>query len=96
MNAKRTVMIRKVKKFKKDGKPGFLRIYFMDNQEVAKEILDSEFELIEQKGYIPDGMVEEYNTRNKLYFRASYKNGKRHGKSLIFYDTGNIKVEKEY
>jgi antitoxin component YwqK of YwqJK toxin-antitoxin module len=90
------LIIRKTKALEGKDKGKFLRSYLFEGNEVYSETLDENLEIVETNGTLPDGLVKEFFDNGLTYFECIFKDGKRHGTSRIYYETGKINVEKQY
>ncbi len=68
-------------------------IFIRDNKEIARQVLDENYKIIEQSGNIPDGTVNLYNARGQRIAKINYKNSKKNGLSKHYQNNIIIKEE---
>ena len=68
-------------------------IFIRDNKEIARQVLDEHYKIIEQSGNIPYGIVNLYNIRGQIISEINYKNNKKNG--LSRYYQNNIIIKEE-
>ncbi len=54
-------------------------VFYTDGKEVAKAIVDKNYDVIKLEGKIPDGMVNQYYDNGNILAEAYYKDSKREG-----------------
>jgi len=72
------------------------KIFYLGNEEVARQIRDRNGTIIETTGTIPDGTIKEYYESGDFKEECNYKSGKREGISRWYYETGVLKGERNY
>ena len=79
---------------KVDNDDGTLTLVFYQGAvEVARTIVDRNYEIINLQGAIPDGMVRQYYDSGTLFTEATYKNNRREGLTCIYRENGPLWIE---
>ena len=71
-------------------------VFYSEGKEVAKQILDKDWNEIKTIGKIPDGIVEQYDDNGKLQFECNYKDSKREGITKRYDENGILINEWNY
>ena len=87
-------IIRKSTSLQDPNTVGFVRTYYVNDQEVYSETLDKNLDIKSHTGTLPDGTVKEYFEDGKPYFECEVKNGQRNGPCKIYFDNGKVNIEK--
>jgi antitoxin component YwqK of YwqJK toxin-antitoxin module len=75
---------------------GVTAAYYNNGVECAREIFDSESNLLKRQGEIPDGVVKQYSASNVLVAEYTYKSGRKDGLVKKYSDSGKLKQEISY
>ena len=68
-------------------------VFYQGNVEVARTIVDKNYEIINLQGAIPDGIVKQYYDGGTLFTEATYKNNRREGPTFIYRENGPLWIE---
>jgi len=71
-------------------------VFYSEGKEVAKQILDKDWNEIKTIGKIPDGIVKQYYESGKLQFECNYKDSKREGITKRYDENGILINEWNY
>ena len=59
-------------------------VFYQGDVEVARTIVDRNYEIIDLQGTIPDGTVKQFYDSGKLFTEATYRNNRREGLTRIY------------
>ena len=68
-------------------------VFYQGTVEVARTIVDRNYEIINLQGAIPDGIVKQYYDSGTLFTEATYKNNRREGLTRIYREDGPLWIE---
>lgn len=77
------------------GRQFAISIFYADGEEIAR-YKSHQDTIYDFEGHIPDGKVAFYNVSDQTSGVEYYRDGKRHGEYLEYYDNINLKCQAEY
>ncbi len=80
-----------------DNADGTITLVFYNNDvEVARTVVDTNYDVIEREGDIPDGIVKQYYDNGSLLAEAVYTNNMRHGQTTLYREDGTLWLEIQF
>ena len=71
-------------------------VFYTENEEVARTVVDKHYDVIKREGTIPDGMVRQYYDSGRLLAEAAYANNMRHGLTTLYHEDGSLWLEIQF
>jgi len=68
-------------------------VFYKGDFEVARTIVDKNYEIIHLQGAIPDGIVKQYYDSGALFTEATYTSNRREGFTCIYREDGPLWIE---
>ena len=71
-------------------------VFYVKGEEIARQVLDEDGNVIKTAGRIPDDIVKQYYENGKLEFECKYKNNRPEGIARVYYESGKLSAEYNY